>query len=286
MHPDDFIFKNASPGRRAPRLTLRWLGTAGYELHSGDHSILIDPYLTRASLWSFVRGPLVADAARIDASIQGVDAIFVGHSHFDHVLDVPHLAKKTGASVYGSESTANLLAAAGVLADQIVRCSGREIVEVGPFRVTVIPSVHSRLGLGKKVPFAGDIPCSCELPLRGREYRCVQVFGFLIEVHGFYLYHLGSADLIDDEMPKRELDLLLLCIAGRHNTGNFVGRVLRRLDPRQLMPMHYDNFFRAADAPLALLPLVRFGRFCEQVNSVNGAVEIRTLTLNGSVSFM
>ena len=32
------------------------------------------------------------------------DGILCGHTHFDHVLDVPAIARFTGAQVFGAES--------------------------------------------------------------------------------------------------------------------------------------------------------------------------------------
>src|SRR4051812_5917275 len=72
-----------------PPLHLRWLGTAGFELRCGDHVLLIDPYVTRSSLARCIASPLVSDEALVHATIPRADAIIVGHTHFDHALDVP-----------------------------------------------------------------------------------------------------------------------------------------------------------------------------------------------------
>ena len=288
MHPKDFEAIDHSQlhvasTSAAAGVDVRWLGTAGYRLTHGDAVVLIDPYLTRVGLWRFLTRPIAPDVATIDREISAADAVLVGHSHFDHVMDVPHIAKKTGAHVYGSNSTANLMAAAGVPATQVTRLTQRTTFDVGPFKITAIPSVHSTFAFGKKVPYPGDIPCSCEFPVRGKQYRCGDVFSYLIEVAGCRLYHMGSANLIDDEVPKGDLDLLMVCIAARYATPDFMSRALAATTPRIVMPMHYDNFFRSFDRSMALLPRTRFGRFVDDVSAFSQAMTVRTLPLGGRV---
>src|SRR5690606_31586313 len=110
---------------------------------------------------------IAPDVEVIDREIGAADAVLIGHSHFDHVMDTPYIAKKTGATVYGSRSTANLMAAAGLPEAQVVTLDAdrQTTFEVGPFEITAVPSLHSTFALGKKVPYAGDIPCTCELPV-------------------------------------------------------------------------------------------------------------------------
>jgi L-ascorbate metabolism protein UlaG (beta-lactamase superfamily) len=276
MKPNDFLVEE----RQGP-LRIRWLGTAGFELTAEGTVLLIDPYLTRAGLWRVLKGPLTPNQELIDRSISKADAVLVGHSHFDHVMDVPSIAKKTGARVYGSPSTAHLCQAAGVPEDRITACRGGETFEVGPFRVTTVPSLHSPFALRRTVPYAGDIPCTCELPLRVSGYRCGDVLSFVIEVAGKRLYHLGSANLVDDAIPVRDVDLAMVTIIARHATPDFLGRAMKRLTPRAVIPIHYDNFFRPIGAELKSLPMTRFGRFVDDVQGFDKQIEVWTLGLCG-----
>jgi len=74
---------------------VRWLGTAGFALEHDGFVVLIDPYLTRASLARCVASPLRPDAGAIARWAPRADAIVVGHTHFDHALDVPAIAIAT-----------------------------------------------------------------------------------------------------------------------------------------------------------------------------------------------
>ena len=284
LHPDDLADAPSPLEATNGAVNLRWLGTAGYELECEGHVLLIDPYFTRVPLWRLFAPVLsLPDEARIRAGVTRADAIVVGHSHFDHVLDVPTIARMTGATVYGSESTTNLMAAAGLPESQVVTCVGHDTFETGPFRVTMVPSEHSRFAFGR-TPFGGDIPCSCELPMRAGDYRCGLVFGIHIAVAGLSLYHMGSAELVDDQLTTGSVDLCLLGISGRHHTERYIPRALRLLQPRVVMPMHYDNFFRTLDKPMQLLPLTRFEELIGEVSAFDRDATVRTLRMGQQVS--
>jgi L-ascorbate metabolism protein UlaG (beta-lactamase superfamily) len=283
LHPDTF---NWAPDKRLSSsagrwITIRWLGTAGYEIVCDGVTLLIDPYLSRVSLRSFLFSVISPDEAAIARAIPKADGIVVGHSHFDHLMDVPAIARQTGARVWGSASTANVLRASGVDESQIVECEGGDQFEVGPFRIQLVPSEHSRFGLRKTVPFAGEIPCTCDIPMRGRDYKCGATFGISIQVDDVTLYHCGSANLVDDAISDSDVDVLFLCIAARFATDRFIPRVLGKLEPRMVLPTHYDNFFRASSRELKLLPRIAFGRFVDEVTAFDKQIEIATLPING-----
>ena len=145
------------------QVVLKYLGTAGWEITDGTTSILIDPYLSRingpappgggsghslagdtrqAYGWGDVASP---DVAAIDSHIQRADCVLVTHTHYDHILDVPHIALKTGALVIGTESTENVMRAYSVPEGQLTTVRGGEDYEFGSFSLKVIPSIHSPL---------------------------------------------------------------------------------------------------------------------------------------------
>lgn len=258
-------------------IAVRWLGAAGFAIKHDGHVLLIDPYLTRAPLWRCLSSPLRPDEAALERHVPRADAIVLGHTHFDHALDTPALARRTGALVFGSSSCASLCAAAGVPAAQIRE--PRE-TEVGPFRLRFFGSAHSRLLLGR-VPFPGDISDCEQVPLRAHRYRCGAVFGIEVEVAGKHIVHLGSAELAEAKPARREVDLLLLCVAGWQSSHDLPERVARALSPHTVLLSHWDDFLAPLEKPARMLPAMQMARLVDRLDKATGEARIGTLPLLG-----
>lgn len=255
-------------------LRIQWLGTSGFRLSYAGFDLLIDPYLSRTGLTTVLgRRALRCDPTRLDPVIDRADAILVGHTHFDHALDVPYLAERHNAQVYGSTSMAHLMALHGQAARSHV-VEAKRVIALGPFEVTFVPSVHSKLVLGLAVQSGGELTCDHLDHLNGNAYRCGQVWGIHIAVAGVTLYHQGSANLIDDAIIHRNVDVFLMGIAGRGFTPDYATRILQRLEPRLILPHHYDDFFRPVDAPFRFSLNVNLGGFVDEVKRVSSDFRI------------
>ncbi|MBK6579355.1 MAG: MBL fold metallo-hydrolase [Sandaracinaceae bacterium] len=287
MRPEDIAFGPRAfdvPTGRAP-IRVSWLGTAGFCIEHDGYTVLIDPYVTRASLLACARAPLVSDADAVRRFAPKADAIVTGHTHFDHVLDVPAIARHTGAKVFGSRSCVHLCRIEGLPEHQVMDVESRRgqptKVEVGPFELRFIPSVHAAFMLGR-IPMPGDISDCDQIPLRTGHYRCGAVFGVDIRVAGKRLYHLGSADLLD-AYPERDVDLLMMCVAGWTTTARFCPRVMGAIRPGAILLSHWDNFFAPMDAGAKALPAMQMPRLVEGLTAVDPSVRIGTVPLLGSV---
>jgi L-ascorbate metabolism protein UlaG (beta-lactamase superfamily) len=289
MRPEDLAWKPDALGREPGRdgVRVQWLGTAGFAIEHDGHTLLIDPYVTRASLARCIVAPLHPDHDAIRRCVPRADAIVVGHTHFDHALDVPRIARTTGARVFGSRSAAALCVAQGVEPDRVEtveRDAGSQPVEreVGPFALRFIPSAHSRLVLGR-IPFPGEIADCGDVPMRTEAYKCGAVFGVEIRVAGRTLYHLGSAELIDANVDVKNVDLLLMCVAGWTTSRDFPERVGHRLAPGAVLLSHWDDFFRRIDRPARLLPAMQMPRLVDRLARASGGARVGTVPIFGDV---
>jgi L-ascorbate metabolism protein UlaG (beta-lactamase superfamily) len=248
---------------------VRWLGVAGFAITCEGTTVLIDPYASRVGLRALAgRSPLVADRVAIDRWIPRADAVLVGHTHFDHALDVPAIARRDRAPVYGSASAARLLHVNG-LGHLAVAVEPHRTYGIGPFEVTFVPSVHSKLLLGRSVPNGGEVTCEHVGDLTPDAYGCGQVWGIHLAVAGATLYHQGSADLLDDEVRHRGVDVFLCGVAGRQVTDRYLPRMLPRLDPATVVVTHHDDFLRPLDRPQGLAFGVDVARFPDEVAAVS-----------------
>ena len=258
-------------------LEIQWLGTAGFRLSYEGTTLLIDPYLSRAPLPDIARNRVMrSDPAKVDRIVPHADAVLIGHSHFDHAADVPHIAASNGCAVYGSESVRHLLGLFD-LADQVVVVEPRRRYEVGPFTVWFTPSVHAKLLAGLKVPSDGELTCDSLDHLGAGQFRCGQVWGITIEVAGITLYHQGSADLADDEITVTDVDVLLCGIAGRFWSKDFTRRIITAVDPALVLAHHHDDFFRPVESDMGFSFNVNLGGFVEEVARVAPDLPVRVL---------
>lgn len=258
-------------------LELEWLGVAGYRLTYEGVSILVDPYVSRVPLRSvLLRRPALPDERVIDHYVKAgpVAGILVGHTHWDHAVDAPALARRFDAPAYGSESLAHLMRLHG--RSGVVVEPGRRY-ELGPFVVSFTRSRHSKLLFGRKVPFDGPLTCEDVHALSPGAYRCGAVYGIRIEVAGISLYHQGSADLDDAALAREPVDVFLAGVTGRQVTPRYWERILPKLDPRVLVPTHYDDFFRPLGTPLKLIRKVDLERVPDEVRAVSRDATVAAL---------
>lgn len=261
-------------------LEIEWLGVAGYRITYEQQTIYLDPYVSRCSLRTVVRGqPALSDEAAIArwlAPVGELCGVLVGHTHFDHAVDVPALCARHGASAYGSSSLVKLMRLYG-LGDRAVQVRPHEAFELGPFTITFVPSLHSKLLLGYRVPADGELTCEHLDALSPGAYRCGQVWGIHIEVAGFSFYHQGSANLIDEEIRHTRVDAFLAGIAGRRFTDDYWTRILGALQPRVVVASHFDDFFRTLEQPAGFSLNVNLASFPEEVAGVSGEFAVAAL---------
>jgi L-ascorbate metabolism protein UlaG (beta-lactamase superfamily) len=261
-------------------LEVEWLGVSGYRLSYEGQTIFVDPYLSRIPLRSLLlRRTALPDPAAIESFVKApgeVAGVLVGHTHFDHAVDAPAIAARFGCKAYGSDSLVTLMALHG-LAAQTVEVEAYRTYELGPFEVSFTPSVHSKLLLGLAVPYDGDLTCEHLDGLTPNAYRCGQVWGISIRVAGLLLYHQGSANLIDDAVRESGVDVFLAGVAGRSFTREYWRRILPLLDPRTVVPTHYDNFFRPLGQRLEFVSNVRLSHLPEEIGAVSADAEVAAL---------
>jgi hypothetical protein len=120
---------DASSGGDSVRVT--FLGTQGFLIKWRDRAVLTAPFYSNPPLLK-LNEPIYVDEAEIERQLPGawvadVEAILVGHSHYDHLMDVPYIAlnKATKAKVYGSETMTRLLAPAFAGTDRLQSLSGK-----------------------------------------------------------------------------------------------------------------------------------------------------------------
>lgn len=262
---------------RGAALCITWWGTAAHVVSTDTTTVLLDPFLSRPGLLDVGLLPLRPDEAALRAHLPPrVDALLLGHSHYDHLMDAPTLARLTGAKLVGSRSTASFARAAGVPEAQIVELPAQGgDVTIGDIDVRFVPSRHGRIFAGR-VPFPGEVASPPRLPARVRDYKMGGAFGIVLRAAGATVYHNGSADLVDAELQGTRADVLLVGLAGRQATPDYLKRLTSALRPRLVVPTHHDAFFAPLNEGVRLLPGVDLDGFEREVR--DAAPDARLVT--------
>lgn len=255
-------------------IELTYLGTAGWKISDQNLTVLIDPYISRVKLGT---GPgispqdtratvarsdyFVSDTLSIDSLITRADFILVHHAHFDHLSDVPYIARKTGAKVIGTETTCNILRAYGIPDNQLYPVRGGEDYQFENFSVRVIPSIHSALNNKHYLDSRTytEVP---EAPLRISEFIEGGSLMFLARFANHEVLTMGSMNFVERELEGLEPDILL---AGVNQSQLGLYKYNERLlqvtkNPKIIIPTHWDNFrlpygfSQEASVKLKLLP--------------------------------
>lgn len=247
---------------KAPRvaLHLKHLGAAGWEITDGERVILLDPYLSRLRITGQfgtyttptlagdtrrVFGPdddLVPDPAAVDRHVTRADFIFHSHSHFNHTIDMPYIAQKTGATVIGTESTINLARAGGVPERQLLPVHGGEDWQFDGFSVKVIPSLHSALN-GKHFFDSRVVPRDFRGPRRLGSDVEGGTLAYLLRLAGYQILWFGSMNYIEREVAGLRPDVAMIAAARqRLEIHDYTGRLMRALGrPPVVFATHWDE---------------------------------------------
>lgn len=244
------------------RVRFTFLGTAGFVVASQERTFVLDPYVSRAGLVRTVFGRLPVDEARVRQLIPAADEVLIGHSHHDHALDGPAVARNTGARLLGSAATGHIATAYGLPRDQFLEVAPRVPIACGTACASAWPSRHGKALFGR-VPFPGDIRSPPPWPPRLAHFRHGPVYHWALELGGMRILHVDSADFIDEDLV--EADVLLLCAIGRQYRQGYTRTLVERVKPKVVIPCHWDDFSMPVESVPRQLPGVDVEGFVQEI---------------------
>jgi len=258
--------------------TAKWLGTASLELKHNGKVLLIDPHLSRPNKWETFTQPLAPKADKIDAYLDTIEGEVIGilitHSHSDHLSDTPYIAKKLGVHVWGNESADTAMKIYGLPGCPLV-LKGGEKFKIGPFTIEPVKTRHGNVALGR-VPFPGRISPDAKPPLYAWQFKHGEPPLVVFVTAGKRtLYHQGTANLIDNLIPIREIGSAWICASGYKYTPDFPKRIMRRLHPEKVIPFHFEDFSKPLSENTSLIPGSDPHEFGKKIQAVAPDVEIR-----------
>jgi len=192
-------------------IRLTWYSHACVLIQTGDKHLLVDPFISGNPL-----APIKADQI-------AADYIFVSHGHGDHLGDTVEIAKRTGAMVISNFEIHNWLANQGLQNLHPQHIGGGFNYAWGRVKLTI-----AQHGSGLPDGSCGGNPC-----------------GFLFYIEGKKIYHACDTGLFYDMklIGEEGIDLAILPIGDNFTMGpDDALRAVKLIDPKQILPIHYDTF--------------------------------------------
>ena len=220
---------------------------------------------------------------RIDRA--GVSTVLVGHSHYDHLMDVPTILHNElpNARVISTPTTRfvlegdALLDIARVIAVDTLHAASRSAkgewqyikgVDGGHrFRVLPVISTHAPNVGGYTIANETLYTKLDALPTKPSKWPKGEVYGFFIDIISrdstplFRIYYQDSASDPDHSVlppftgkDVRRPDLAIICGGNFQNTEAYPTVLLREMKPRFTMIGHWEDFFRDPEDKLQVIP--------------------------------
>jgi hypothetical protein len=280
-----------SLGNSTHQMSIQYLGAGGLYLLNDGEGILIDPFFTNPKLFkvgtslflnchNFRSKPRMVsyglDAINTNRQIlsEQVEAIFVSHSHYDHLMDVPavfdrldkkpivYLNRSGYNTCYKLIDTAKMMVLEDHMASQCPGTASKPIIlkrKNGFVYVYPILADHNPHFKHLKA-FDGDItiPDINKAPgkkTKGNDWLEGNTYSFIIdymkndtEIELRLFIQSSScnppAGFPTSTIPKHPVDIAILGVASYQFSPLYPAKLLDTLKPQKLVWIHWEDFFR------------------------------------------
>ncbi len=271
---DKNISLSASPQNT---LSISYFQCGGICIKSGNDVVLVDPFASNPSLLSKVK----IDTAAIGLIMKGINptdikAILVSHSHYDHLLDVPHIM-----NTYCPPTTKLFVNHTGVQIAERLKVDSTRIIDVeqpagftsvsGNIRVLPIVSSHPP-HIGNTKLYDGEYRPKTK-PGQKSFWRCGKPYAYLIDIMdgaevSFRLMvqtsasNEASANLPASLLKAKGVDVLVMPAALYSKTPSYPASVLNIIKPMYSIIGHWENFF------------IPYKKLTEKPHQVSGGTDV------------
>jgi len=243
----------------ATPIRVTWLGVATILIDDGETALLTDGFFSRPGKLELVLGKIGPDLDAITngmkrAGVEKLAAVIVNHSHYDHAMDAPEVAKRTGAQLVGSESTANIGRGWGLPENQITVTRVGEPTQYGRFTVTLFKSRHSPTNFT-----GGTIDKPLKPPAPYTAYLEDTSYAVLVQHEGRALLINASAGFEPGSLANVRADVVMLgagSLGVREETFRqaYWREIVTTVGAKRIIPIHWDDFTLPAGTPPTPIP--------------------------------
>jgi len=243
-------------------VTVRFSGTATLLFSDGETRWMTDGWFSRPGPLRLALGEIAPDPAAIERGlaanrVRELAAVLPVHSHYDHAMDAPEVARRTGALLLGSQTTAWIGRGWGLPEEQIRVLADRQPLRLGRFVITPIASRHFEFpdpairerALGNPELHAPLVP-----PVAAFDYPVGTAYVLHVRHPAGSWLVVGSAGYVAGALKEFTADTVFLGVGGLGSqTADYRETYWREtvsaVSPSRVIPIHYDSLTGPAEGP-------------------------------------
>lgn len=253
-----FQFPESVEAKSSRNVRTLFLGTSSMAWTDGQSTWLVDGFFSRQALGRIVFTRLMVDETQVNAVAAEMfkrlnmpsvlSGIVVAHSHYDHSMDAPFLAKQYGAKVVGSESTWQIAKGQDLPEKQMVIAGNNGHVKLGEFEIQLIQSAHAPTG------FTGGFNSKpVFLPAHALKFKEGISYTFVVSHPGLgpgpFALIQPSAGYVEGQNKGITVKHVFLGMGGLGKlTGDYIENYWREMvvntGARNVYLIHWDDFTR------------------------------------------
>ncbi len=251
-----------TPDPRPGSVTARWTGTSTLVFSDGETTLIIDGWFTRPSALAMLYGEIEPDLEAIEQGlarneVTSAAMVIPVHSHYDHAMDSPEVARRTGALLVGSEATANIGRGWGLPEEQIRVVRDGDRLHFGAFEVVIHETKHFQFAdptfreqaLGDPYITEPLVP-----PVPAFDYKVGVPLAVEIRHPRGSLLVQGSAGFIPGGLADVDVDVLFFGTGGlgtqtAEYRESYWRETVEATKPERLIPVHWDALFGPIEGP-------------------------------------
>ena len=251
------------PAPPTSKLRVRFAGVSTLMFDDGETAFMTDGFFSRPGLPRML-STIAPDERAVDAGLAALGvrrlaAVIPLHGHYDHSMDAPLVARRTGALLLGDESVLNVGRGAGLPESAMRAVKPGDTAEFGAWRIRFIASRHA------PTPFSsgegGELTLQpLKPPARPTAWREGRTWSLLVHHRsGRSFLVQGSAGFAAGALRGQHADVVFLGTGalGRQSSAyraQLWHEVVDAVGARRVVVVHWDDFWQGLDRPLQALP--------------------------------